>query len=67
MKEHCVFDPALGALSVKYLWIEDPSVLKDNFKSALACQNRMEARQLKEGTQGEYCKQFKDMIQRGVV
>ena len=56
IKDHCNFDPAVGALTVKYLWIVDPNMLQDNSAAALACQKKQEARQLKNGTHENYVK-----------
>ena len=47
MKDHCKFCPEIGALSAKYPWIQDPSVLVDNSKEALAYQVQQEKRQIK--------------------
>ena len=67
MKEHCQYNNDLKGLTVKYPWTVDPSTLVDNSAAALACQKKMEERQLKAGTHSDYCAQFQDMVSRGVL
>merc|ERR1712112_437213 len=67
MKENCKYEASIGHLVSKYPWVADPNILQDNGAAALACQKKLEARQLKENTFLEYAKCFRDMIDRNVV
>ena len=67
LKLHCQFDQDEGCLVAKYPFSHDPSILVDNGKNALACQERQEKRQLKTGTHAKYVDQFVDMLACGVI
>ena len=67
LKDCCQFDHDQDALVAKYAFAKDPSVLKDNGASALACQKKQEARQIKNGSHSKYVEQFQDMVSRKVV
>ena len=51
----------------KYPFSHDPSILVDNSKNALVCQERQEKKQLKTGTHAKYVEQFVDMLAHGVI
>ena len=67
LKDHMIFDHVSGHLTAKYPFKQDPKVLVDNSKEALACQVSQERRQLWNGTHEQYVLQFQDMLNRGVV
>ena len=67
LKDHMIFDHVSGHLTTKYPFKQDPEVLVDNSKEALACQQSQERRQLRNGTHAQYVLQFQDMLNRGVV
>ena len=67
LKLHCQFNQDEGCLVAKYTFSCDPSILVDNGKNALACQERQEKRQLKTGMHAKYVDQFADMLARGVI
>jgi len=49
-----------------YPFKEDPSVMKDNYRQALACMEKTEKRLLKLGQLADFNQQFKESIDRGV-
>ena len=67
LKAHMTLDHVSGYLTAKYPFKQDPGVLVDNSKEALACQQSQERRQLRNGTHAQYVLQFQDMLNRGVV
>ena len=67
LKEHVTFNEVSGHLQAKYQFKNDPAVLIDNGKEAKACQISQEKCQVHNKTHDQYVKQFKDMLNRGVV
>ena len=51
----------------KYPFSCDPSILVDNSKNALVCQERQDKRQLKTGMHAKYVDQLGDMLAHGVI
>ena len=67
MKDNCLLDLGIGALTSKYPFVKNPTVLEDNGAPALTYQKKQVQHQTKIGTHSQYIEQFKDMINRKVV
>lgn len=67
LKAHITLNDVSGHLQAKYPFKKDPRVLIDNGNDAKACQISQERHQVQNRTHDQYDKQFKDMLNRGVV
>ena len=60
------FDEKLKRWSTSYPFIENPSVLRDNYGQAMACMRNLESQLIKQGRLEEFNAAFQDIIDRGV-
>ena len=67
MEERVKYDPVAKKFRVKYFFLQDPSVLSNNYGQVFAIANRLERKLEKEGLTSQANKLFDKMIDLGVV